>query len=53
MKDSEFDAKIESQLGDLKHCLQLIQNPSIDYTSQIESRVNKWINKKAIPETIL
>ena len=53
MKDSDFDVKIESQLGDPKHYLPLIQNPSNDYTSQIESWANKWINKKAIPETIL
>ena len=53
MKDSDFDAKIHGQLGDPKHYLPLIQDPSIDHTSQIEHWANKWIRKKAIPETVL
>ena len=53
MKDSDFDAKIMSQLGNQVHYLPLLQNQSVDYTIKIENWAKKWINKKAIPDTML
>ena len=53
MKDSDFDKKIMAHLGNEAHYLPLLENPSVDHTSKIENWAKKWINKKAIPESIL